>query len=323
MVLIIDEKTATKISQAEVNSIVEKAFAAYGLGKVEMPAKSYLHFKKGDLRCMPAFINLPGMQIAGMKSVNVHPHNPKLGLPTVMAVTLLVSPDTGQTLAIIAASGLTAKRTGAAGALATKYLSRKDSHSFGFIGTGVQARTQLEAQSLVRKIKMIKVYDKFAESANRFAKWAKQRFRVPVIICKNPKDACDVDVLTTATPSTKPIVKKSWILPGTHINAIGADAKGKQELAHDLVLASKIVVDDWTQASHSGELNTLVAKKKISESMIHSNLGQIAAGKKKGRTNDKEITLFVSTGLAIQDIAVGYSVYKRCLKKKEGKSINL
>jgi len=324
MVLFIDQNSVKKISQKEINTVVEKAFLAYGKKQVQMPPKSYLYFSHGDLRCMPGYIKCPGLDIAGIKSVNVHPLNRKQNLPTVMAVTILVSPQTGQTIAVVDASYLTALRTGAAGGVAAKYLSKKNSSIIGIIGAGVQSRTQLQATCAVRKLKHVKVYDLNRKSAEQFSRWAKKDCKVTVDIVDTPKDACqDVDILTTVTPSSKPIVKKAWITEGTHINAIGADAKGKQELFHDLVKASKIVIDDWAQASHSGEINTLVRKKKLSLKDIYAELGSIVAGKKKGRTNNKEITVFDSTGLSIQDISSAYYIYKKMKKAGKGREIKL
>ncbi len=132
------------------------------------------------------------------------------------------------------------------------------------------------------------------------------------------KKACrGVDIVTTTTPVRKPIIKKSWIDPGTHINDIGADAAGKQELETALTKSCKIVIDEWQQASHSGEINVPVSSGKLKKSEIYAELGEIVAGKKKGRTSDNEITLFDSTGLAIQDISTAFVVYQALMKKRK------
>ena len=296
---------------------VEQAFRSYGLGRVELPAKVYLTFPKGDLRAMPAYIK--DMNIAGIKSVNVHPDNRKLGLPTVMAVVILVNPETGETMALLDGTYLTAMRTGAVGGVAAKYLSKKNSSVAGFIGAGMQAWAQFQALMLVRKIKKIKVWSRTAKGCKRFCAAVKKKYKqVEIEEYRNPRDACkDVDILITTTPSRKPIVKASWISPGTHINAVGADAAGKQELENALTKKANIVIDQWEQCSHSGEINVPVSRGLVKKKDIYAELGQICAGKKKGRTNDKDITLFDSTGLAIQDISCGYVVYKKLKKGKE------
>jgi len=122
------------------------------------------------------------------------------------------------------------------------------------------------------------------------------------------------DILVTATPSITPLVLRDWVRPGTHLNAIGADAAGKEELDPAILKDAKIVVDDWAQASHSGEINVPLAKGEITPEMVYGSLGEVVAGKKPGRQNPEEITVFDSTGLIIQDLALGYAVY---LKAKE------
>jgi L-alanine dehydrogenase (EC 1.4.1.1) len=131
------------------------------------------------------------------------------------------------------------------------------------------------------------------------------------------KKACrGADIITTTTPAKKPVIKKSWIYPGTHINGIGADAAGKQELETALTKSCKIIIDEWQQASHSGEINVPISRGKLGKKDIYAELGEIVAGKKKGRTSANEITLFDSTGLAIQDISTAFVVYQSVMKKR-------
>jgi len=319
MVMLVNQSQVKKVLDMKLAlKTVEGAFRSYGLGKVELPAKVYLTFPKGDLRSMPAYIK--DMNIAGIKSVNVHPENRKLKLPTVMAVVILVKPETGETIALLEGTYLTAMRTGAVGGVAAKYLSKKNSSVAGFIGAGMQAWTQLQALMLVRKIKKIKVWSRTSTGCKRFCDVVKKKYKgLKIEEYRDPKDVCSgVDVLITTTPSRKPIVKASWISQGTHINAVGADASGKQELESSLTKKCKIIIDQWEQCSHSGEINVPVKKGLVKKKNIYAELGQICAGKKKGRTNDKDITLFDSTGLAIQDISCGYVVYK----KAKGKQFN-
>ncbi len=210
---------------------VEAAFKAYGQGKVCLPPKSYLTFKDGDLRSMPAYINTPGMNIAGIKSVNVHPDNhKKFGLPTVMATILLTDPKNGFNIAVLDGTHITNMRTGAAGGVATKYLSRKNSKVMALIGAGAQAYTQLHHIMLTRKLKEVRVLARSKKSMIKFCMEMSKEYP-EVIFLPEPdgKKACrGADIITTTTPARKPIIKKSWIDPGTHINFIGADAAEKQ-----------------------------------------------------------------------------------------------
>lgn len=318
--LIITKKDVAKVlTPAVANKTIEKAFKAYGLGQTDMPAKSYLSFKKGDLRSMPAYVHGQGFDIAGIKSVNVHTENAeKYNLPTVMAVIILTDPNTGFPLAIMDGTYLTSMRTGAAGALAVKVLSRRNSKSAGFVGCGTQARTQLMCTMEVRKLQSIKAWkftpeDKLAE---QFCRWAKRTYKLETTISDDIDEVTtDVDLLFTTTPSRTPLVRK--VSPGTHINAIGADAEGKQEISTNILKQATVVIDDWSQASHSGEINVPVSKRQFSKKKVYAELGDIVAKKKKGRTSNKEITLFDSTGLAIQDVSCAFVVYKE-LKDRAG-----
>ncbi len=297
---------------------VESAFKAFGKGKANQPPKSYLTFKNGDLRSMPAYINTPGMNIAGIKSVTVHPDNhKKFSLPTVMATILLTDPKNGFSIAVLDGTHITNMRTGASGGVATKYLSRRNSKVMALVGAGAQAYTQLHHIMLTRKLNEVRVHARSEKSMNKFCKEMSKEY--PNVIFHSEPDCkkacCGADIITTTTTVSKPIIKKSWIDPGTHINGIGADAEGKQELETGLTKYCKVVIDEWLQASHSGEINVPISKGKLRKKDIHAELGEVVAGKKEGRTSDDEITLFDSTGLAIQDVSTAYVVYQTLLKK--------
>lgn len=320
------------LTQEEVKSVmdmhsdmqvVERAFKQHGLGKVQMPPKSYLYYTayNGDLRTMPAY--LEEEDITGVKIVNVHPGNPALGLPTVMALIVLISPQTGAPIAIMDGTYLTDIRTGAAGGIAAKYLARKDSKVIGMVGAGNQARTQLEALSEVFEPELVKVTSRTKESCEQFIREAADIISCEIRYEETIENVCDCDILVTTTPTRKPIVKAQWIKEGTHINAIGADAVGKEELDPELIIRSKIVVDDIVQALHSGEVNVPLSKHYISENDIHAQLGEVIVGLKPGRTSEEEITIFDSTGLAIQDVASAHLVYQRALSKGLGKQVRM
>lgn len=314
-------KEALPLSKIEeVIKEIEKAFSLYDKGEIQMPPKSYLYFKKykGDLRIMPAYA--PSLKIAGTKIVNVHPDNPKKGMPTVMAVVVLNDAETGVPLALIDATYLTGLRTGLAGAVAVKHLARENAKTLGVVGAGKQALFQIMALSKVRRIEEIFVYD---INENNIDKLSQELKQVGIEIKKaDLEKTAKQDILVTTTPSREPIIKKEWILPGTHINAIGADAKGKQELESGILKKAKIIIDNWEQASHSGEINVPLSKGLIEKEDIYASLGEVI-NSKKGRENEKEITIFDSTGLAIQDLFTANLVYKNAKNKRIGKEINL
>ncbi len=311
------------IDMPGVLKVVEEAFMLHGKNLVQMPAKVYLHLDKyhGDFRAMPAYIE--DMEACGLKWVNVHPKNRLFGLPAVMAIIILNDPRNGFPLCVMDATLITNLRTGAAGGIAAKYLARKDSSVIGLVGCGAQARTQLLALKDLFRIKLVYVWDLKKEYAKKFLKDT-QHFGLNAEIKDRISDAVEeADIVVTATPSRKPIVKSEWIKDGAHINAIGADAKGKEELEPGLLKRAKIVVDDWQQASHSGEINVPVSQGIITKKDIYATLSEILIGKKRGRLNPKEITIFDSTGLAIQDVAVANLVYRRALKRKIGAWIEI
>lgn len=281
----------------EVNLAIEAAFREHGMGNVQMPPKVYITFPDGDFRTMPAYI--PALHLAGLKCVNVHPANPAKGLPTVMALTTILDIDTGLPLAILNATGLTDLRTGAAGAIAAKYLSGKKSVTVGLVGTGRQAAAQLEAISREIEVTGVRVWSRKEESAHKFAeKFSRFNCRTGTL-----PFVCDCDVLVTTTPSRTPVVMNEWVHEGTHINAIGADAPGKEELDPAILERAMVIVDDPVQAIHSGEINVPIREGIFTPGEISGTLGEVVLGRKK-RTGSGQITIFDSTGLAIQDLAV-------------------
>ncbi len=302
---------------------VESAFWEYGKGRAKMPPKIYLDLKEfgGDFRAMPAYVGK--FKLATLKWVNAHPSNPCLGFPAVMAVLIVSDPKTGYPLAIMDGTLATSLRTGAGGAVAAKYLARKNSRAVGLVGCGVQARTQLAALREIFKIEEVRVWGHETALVKKFIRDMRKSGEVMTAAAGIQKCVAAADIIVTTTPSRKPIVQSPWIADGAHINAIGADAPGKEELDPKILKRSKIIVDDFEQASHSGEINVPFGKGILNKKDIHATLGEIIAGKKKGRASAREITVFDSTGLAIQDVAIAGLIYRAALKKKIGRRVEI
>ncbi len=305
-------------SMEDYVSTVENAFKLYGEGKAQMPSKVYMYFEKGDLRCMPVYI--PSLNIAGVKNVNVHPQNREL--PAVMATITLFDPENGFPLAVMDGTHITNMRTGAAGGVAAKYLSRNDSKVAAFIGAGEQAKTQIQALLITRPgLSEISVYDTNGKNAGMFGKYVMKEHKLQVRIEDSvEKAAAAADIVVTTTPSRSPVVMKGHIGKGAHINAIGADAHGKQELDPEILKKAVVVIDNWDQASHSGEINVGLSKGIIKRKHIYGDIGEIVTGKKPGRKSADQITVFDSTGLAIQDISSAFEIYKRLINDKKRKA---
>ncbi len=294
----------------EVNAVIEEAFAEHGRGRVQMPPKVYINFERGDFRTMPAYV--PSLSLGGVKIVNVHPGNPAQGLPTVMALTVIINPETGIPDAILNATELTDLRTGAAGAVAAKHLSPRKEVVLGVVGSGRQALAQVAAVREELTVKEVLVWSREEKHARDLCS------KVPGIPCSaaDLMTVCDCDLLVTTTPSREPIIRDAWIHEGMHINAIGADAPGKEELDPAILARARVFVDDPEQAVHSGEINVPISKGKFSRGEIAGTLGEVVLGS-KGRRSENEITVFDSTGLAIQDLAIAE------IAMKSGNFINL
>ena len=297
---------------AAVVDAVEEAFGAYARDEVQMPPKSYIQFPQhnGDFRSMPAYIDLSdreaGWEAAGVKWVNVHPDNPeKHDLPTVMATMVYSDPETAFPLAIIDGTELTRLRTGAAAAVATKHLAREDATSLGLVGAGVQAYTQLEAIAQVRDIREVVVCDVDSEAVREFTARYEDDYEVRE---GSIEEAAQCDVVSTTTPVRDPIVHE--VGEKTHVNAMGADAEGKQELADSLLQDAKLVIDDYAQCTHSGEINVPFNEGRLEDEDIYGELGDVVAGQISGRKSEDGPTVFDSTGLAIQDVAATHVIYE-------------
>lgn len=293
---------------------VEDAFAAFGRGEVSMPPKVYLPIEDhdGDFRAMPS--RLGGS--AGIKWVNVHAQNRKSHhLPTVMAVYVLNDPANAFPLAIMDGTVLTALRTGAAGAVGSKYLGPSEPATISFIGAGVQARTLYGTHRVVYPSFEPLVHDRNEETAQRLADEIDGRV-------VSLEEAARADIVCTATPSRAPFVEASWIRPGAHINAMGADAPGKQELFVEVLQRSAVYIDDIHQATGSGEINVPLSKGDFTVEEIAGTLGEVVAGKLP-RPPSGTTTVFDSTGLAVQDVALARAIYDAAEEREIGLMIDL
>lgn len=302
----------------DMKSVIKKVRYAFAHDKYGiMPPKVYLSLNRGDFRAMPAFFD----RYAGVKWVNVHPFNKSL--PTVMATIVINEPNTGFPLAIMDGTIITDYRTGAAGGIATAVLSRKSSMTLGLIGCGRQAKTQFLAITLMRAIRKVVLYDVKLENAVSLMKYIRRRFKGKIIIAKELWEMKDCDVISTATPSREPVLMREHIKDGVHINAMGADAAGKQELNTEILKKARIFVDDIRQALHGGELNVPFARGEIKENNVYGTLGEVLRGEKKGRERDDEITVFDSTGIAFQDIVVAGYIYRKAKRLNVGREFHI
>jgi alanine dehydrogenase len=298
---------------------VEAGFRAYAEGRARMPSKVYLDLPEhqGDFRAMPSLLG----DYAGVKWVNAHPQNAvRFGLPTVLGTYVLSDPKTALPLAIMDATWLTALRTGAAAGVATKYLACLPLTRVGFVGAGVQARMFRDALATLGSFELLAA-DKNHAAAEGFVRESEGLgYRARAV---DVREACASPVICIATPSNTPVIARAFVAAGTHINAMGADGPGKQELDPQILREARIVVDEPEQSLHGGELNVPVSQGLLSEHDIAAMLGEVITGSKTGRQSPSDITVFDSTGLAIQDVALASALYERARIRGVGVYVEL
>lgn len=326
--LLTDEEVKGLLLMREVMDAVETAFKEKSLKRVQMPAKIYLFYGRynGDLRAMPSY--LERLDVSAVKIVNSHPDNRvRHNLPTVMAIIVLIDPKNGFPLAIMGGKTITDMRTGAAGGVAAKYLARKDSRVVAFVGAGAQAKTQLMALlEVYGKLEEVRVWSRSMETRQAFMVEVERAYGhlCKFVSFENVEEAVKgADIIVTTTPSRKPLVMDDMVSQGTHLNCIGADAPGKEELDPAILKRAKIVVDDWEQAVHSGEINVPLSQGIITEENVYAEIGEVVAGLKPGRENPNEITIFTSTGLAVQDAVTAKIAYDKAVKNGVGRFLEM
>lgn len=304
---------------------VETAYKAFAEGRVQMPPVQHLHIEKyrGEVDIKPGFVE--DFSLIGTKIASGYYDNPKLGLPSGVAVIVLMDLETSLPLAVLDGTYITAVRTGAAGAVAASVLARKESKRVGMIGSGTQGRMQVLGLNELFSLEQVKVWDIDENGREKYAVEMRERLGIDVQAVDTVKSAVnDADIVVTATPSRKTLVMSEWIQEGVHINAIGADGPGKQEWDPKIMKrVTKIIVDSLSQCRVIGEIQHALSQGLIQENDVHAEIGEVLLGKKTGRETDEEITLFDSTGLSAQDIAASHIVYTLAKQKGLGQRVNL
>jgi len=308
IVELINNITLTKFYKKLIKSL-ENGFKDLAEKKIKVIPRPTFHFMKGTVESMPA----SNEDYFATKIVNTHLENIKTyNIPTIMGLGILVDGKTGFPLLITESTILTAIRTAAVSAIATKYLAKDESKVFGIIGTGAQSLFQLHAISLVRDFEKIYAFDIDVNTTKDFKNNAREMgFEVRII---KPEKLCELsDIIVTITAKKKgspPVVYDDWIKNGTHINAVGGDSPGKIEVDKKLLLRSKLIVDYLDQAIVEGETQ------QVGKNHVHAELKDIVTGLKVGRDNDGEITIFDSVGFAMEDLMTFQLVYE--LARKTG-----
>jgi alanine dehydrogenase len=294
----------------ECIAAVERVFKLYGEGKTQPPAI--------------LGVDLDRSFFAAKINANF-PHNAnRFGLPLIQGVIFLADGQNGYPLALMDSMEITILRTGAATAVAAKYLARPDSKSILICGCGNQGRVSLQALSKIFSLEHAFAYDVDGAQAQRFANELSAQLKIPIETTSDLREAMKrSDICVTCSPSTQFFLKQDYVQPGTLIAAVGADSETKQELEPALLAQNKTVADIVEQCASIGELHHAIASDLMTNQDVHAELGEVVAGTKPGRTSPDEIIIFDSTGMALQDVIAAATVYTKAVNKGIGRILTL
>lgn len=303
---------------------VTEAFHDHGDNRTRIPDRSLLRLEphKGILGIMPAYMER--LDAAGIKLISHHDTNHKKNLPESLGLIVYYHAATGIPLCIMDCAHITKMRTGAATAVSVSRLARKNSRTLGVVGAGAQAPAQIEAVRHFCHLQKVRVFDVNPAHSAALSTLIEES-GLQAEIMEDPEKTClGSDILVTCTTSTTHVIQGKWVKPGMHIVGVGADMPHKRELAPEVYArADKWVTDIPRQAIITGEIDDAFKSGTVSPDTLHGTLGEIVAGKKDGREHDNEITIFKSTGMAIQDVAAAKKVYEAALKNNAGIEISI
>jgi ornithine cyclodeaminase/alanine dehydrogenase-like protein (mu-crystallin family) len=313
----------------EAIEAMKKAYASLSSGTAIVPLRTRLSMPNREALSlfMPAFVNSQDGDALAIKVVSLFPTNPARGLAYIQAAVLVFDPETGQALALLEGSSLTAIRTGAAGGAAIDLLARKDSKVVAIFGAGAQGRTQLESACTTRSIQTVFIMNKSVEKAKSFAEEMKSKHGIPkdIRVASSPKEAIqNADIICTATTSVNPVFDDKDLKPGTHISAVGSYTPEMQEVPAETLQRAKVFVDSRTASlEEAGDLIQPLRAGLFDESHIYGELGELILGKVSGRESQEEITYFKSVGIAVQDAMAAQVALNNARKQNIGTEVDL
>lgn len=313
------------LPMAECIGVMEEALASLARGEASLPLRSVLRLpeRSGLLGLMPAA--LPESNVLGVKVITVFPGNEGTELDTHQGAVLLFEAGRGRLLAILDATSITAIRTAAVSGVATRLLAREDAESLTLVGSGVQARTHLEAMLLVRRLRRVRVASRDFARAARFAESESRRHGMTIEPVASIEEAVrGADIICTLTSSRAPVVRGEWIEPGAHVNAVGSSVPFARELDTAAVVRSRLFVDRRESAlSEAGDFLIPKSEGAIADDHILGEIGEVLTGKLAGRRTRGDVTLFKSLGLAIEDVAAARHIHERARASGQGRFLEL
>lgn len=327
LIILTQRDVVELLSMTDCIDVMGRALGALTRGESILPLRTVMKLPSGKdfFAVMPAFVGSHGVtpSAMGAKVITVFPGNHGTLLDSHQGAVLLLDAATGSVQALLDASSITAIRTAAVSGLATRHLARATADDLAILGSGVQARSHLEAIAIVRPLRRIRIWSRDAARAKRLANSISGSASIEVM--PNVEAAVHgASIICTTTASAEPVLRGEWIADGAHVNAIGASTPKSRELDTAAIVRSSLFVDRRESAlSEAGDILIPIAEGAIKPSHIVAELGEVVTGRHPGRKNDKEVTVFKSLGLAVEDIAAAQFVYARAVERSIGTVVDL
>jgi alanine dehydrogenase len=320
-VLLSEQDVRIVLSMRDLIEAMEAALVRFSSREVVQPLRTVIEvgLQKAFFGVMPAFIQEPA--VLGTKVVSVFPSNTAAGLPTHLATIVLLDPMTGELLSIMDGRFITEARTAAVSAVSVKLLAAPAASRLAMIGSGVQARSHLEAIGIVRDLAAVRVWSPSRDHRAAFAREMQVRSTAPITVAASARDAVEgADLVVLATASREPVVFHEWIAPGAHVCAVGACRPDQREMDSALVARGRLFVDSRTGAlAEAGDIVIPLGQGAFDETHLAGELGEVASGTVRGRTSRDEITIFKSLGMAVEDIAAAHLAYLKAAERGLGR----
>ena len=323
--LLTEQQVHSLLPMPDLIAAMESALAKFSAREVLQPVRSVLTVgpTKAYFGLMPAYVPSPAS--LGAKLVTVFGENHKRDLPSHLATILLLDPETGALQAIMDGRYITEARTAAVSAVSTRFLAKADAATLAIIGSGVQARSHLEAYQLVRQLKEVRIWSPKPRSREQFVEDMGGHVPIPIVACGSAEAAVrGADLIVLATSSPTPVIDDAWVSKGAHVVGVGACRPNQQEMPPALVARSRLYVDSKAAALvESGDVVMNVAAKLFDESHIRGEIGELVLGRVAGRASADDITVFKSLGMAVEDVVAADLVFRRASESGAGTELTL
>ena len=326
MPLLLNEaEVKSLLSMEDLIGAMERALVEFSARRVQQPVRTVLPVgnDKAFFGVMPAYV--PSLPALGTKMVTVFAGNATRGLPTHLATISLLDPATGAIFALLDGRYITEARTAAVSAVSVRHLAKRGASRLAIIGTGVQARSHLEALARVLDLTGVRIWSRSAERRDGFVQEMQPHTRAPITAARDARDAVtDADVVVLVTASREPVVHGEWIRPGTHVCSVGACRPDQREMDTGLLRRARLFVDSRDAALvEAGDILLPIAEGAIAADHIAGELGEVVAGARQGRGSDQEVTIFKSLGMAVEDVAAAHLAVERARARGVGRMVEV